>query len=326
MRSWFRHFGFKAAAAACVAVALLSPAASRADELPNLITVVCGYPPGSGADITVRFFAEKLKEMSGKTVIVENRPGALTTIAAAKVSQSKPDGSTVFITAGTFSSAPPLFKKLPFNPAKDFTPVTTIAKVAFVVAVGSKSPIKNIAELIAYLKSKGDTASFGYSSPFSLGATELFKSMAGLTPRAVAYQNSQDLQRELLSGYLDFVIQDASFTLGQISAGALRGVAVTTEQRSALLPDLPSLAEAGLKGYDLPAWWGVWLPPGATPELVARFQTMFNAMLTRDDTKAFMAKLGLEPFPGSSGELAKFQAAQIERWTMITKLAKIIPQ
>jgi tripartite-type tricarboxylate transporter receptor subunit TctC len=307
-------------------MSLVSSLASRADELPSLITVICGYPAGSGADVTVRFFAEKLKELSGKTVIVENRPGALTTIAAAKVAQSKPDGSTVFITAGTFSSAPPLFKKLPFDPAKDFTPVTTIAKVAFVLAVGKNSPIKDSGELIRTLKVKGEAAAFGYSSPFSLGATELFKSMAGLSPRAVAYQNSQDLQRELLSGYLDFVIQDASFALGQISAGSLRGLAVTTAERSTLLPDLPTLAETGLKGYDLPAWWGVWLPAGAKPELIEQMQTLFNSMLTREDTLMFMSRLGLEPFPGSSKALEQFQAAQIERWTMITKLAKIEPQ
>jgi tripartite-type tricarboxylate transporter receptor subunit TctC len=309
-----------------IGAAFLASPRSHAEELPNLITVVCGYPAGSGADITVRFFAERLHETSGKTVIVENRPGALTTIAALKVSQSKPDGSTVFITAGTFSSAPPLFKKLPYDPAKDFTPITTIAKVAFVVAVNNKSPIKTIGELIAHLKAKGDAASYGYSSPFSLGATELFKSMASVQPRAVAYQNAQDLQRELLAGDLDFVVQDASFTLGQISAGALRGIAVTTAQRSTLFPNLPTLAESGLEGYDLPAWWGVWLPPGAKPELVAQLQTIFNDMLTRDDTKAFMTKFGLEPFPGSAAVLAQFQTDQIARWTMITRLAKIEPQ
>jgi tripartite-type tricarboxylate transporter receptor subunit TctC len=176
------------------------------------------------------------------------------------------------------------------------------------------------------MKAKGDDGSFGYSSPFALGATAQFKSMTGLRTRAVAYQNSQDLQRELISGYLDFVIQDASFTLGQISAGALRGLAVTTIERSALLPDIPSLDEAGLKGYDLPAWFGVWLPPGAKPELVSQLETTFNAAVKREDAKAFMAKLGMEPFPGSSAALTKFQAAQIARWTEIVKLAGIEPQ
>ena len=320
--------GLRSALAFVIAagIAALAPSLARAQELPNLITVVCGYPPGSGADITVRFFAERLHEMSGKTVIVENRPGALTTMAASRVAQAKPDGSVIFITAGTFASAPPLFKKLPFDTDKDFTPITTWLKVAFVVGVDAKSPVKTIGDLLAKLKSKGDAAAFGYSSPFSLGATELLKSMAGVQPRAVAYQNAQDLQRELLAGDLDFVVQDASFLLGQIAAGTMRGLAVTTAERSALLPDLPTLQEAGLKGYDLPAWWGVWMPPGAKPELVERLQTMFNDMLKRDDTKSFMVKFGLEPFPGSSKALATFQVDQIARWTLITKLAKIEPQ
>ena len=310
-----------------VAAMLVMPAVVHAQSvLPSLVTIVCGYPPGSGADITVRHFAEKLHEESGKTVVVENRPGALTTIAAVKVAQSKPDGSTIFITAGTFSSAPPLFKKLPFDPTKDFTPVTTLLKVAFVVAVAANSPIKSMSELNAYLKTKGEAASFGYSSPFSLGATELYKSMTGIQARAVAYQNAQDLQRELMAGFLDFVVQDSSFLMGQIAAGNMRGLAVTTADRSILLPDLPTLAETGLSGYDLPAWWGVWLPAGAKPELIAELESTFNRILTREDTKAFLPKFGLEPFPGSSKALAAYQADQIQKWGTITKLAKIEPQ
>jgi tripartite-type tricarboxylate transporter receptor subunit TctC len=313
-------------AAALIGVLAWQGPVAAQDYLPREIQVVCGYPAGSGADITVRHFAEKLREETGKQVIVENKPGALTTIAAVKVVQSKPDGGTIFITAGTFSSAPPLFKKLPFDPARDFTPVTTILKVAFVVGVPTRSPVQSMAGLTAMLKQKGDKASFGYSSPFSLGATELYKKMAGVEARAVSYQNSQDLFRELGSGELDFVIQDSSFLIGQIDAGNVRGLAVTTAQRSLLLPNLPTLSESGVPGYDLPAWWGVWLPAGAKPELVAQLETVFNRILTREDTRAFLPKFGLEPMPGSSKELAVFQADQIRKWSEIVKLAKIEPQ
>jgi tripartite-type tricarboxylate transporter receptor subunit TctC len=318
--------------AGLTAVAVLSVSCIsvvQAQDYPaKSITVVNGYAAGAGPDVPIRYFAEKLRELSGKPVIVENRPGALTNIAAEAVARAKPDGYTVFITAGnsTMAANPYLFRKLPYDPQKDFTPVTTLYQTAFVLVVNSKMPVKSLAELTAYLKQKKDRASYGYSGSLGLATAELYKSMAGLDTPGISYKSLQQSIPDVLSGALDFIFQDAAVIREQTRAGQFRALAVTPQRRTAVMPDVPTMSEAGFPGYDLSGWFAAYLPANAPAAIVERLSGLLNQIVANDETNKFLTGNGLDPMPGSPQKLAQFQSAELEKWGRILKAARVEPQ
>jgi tripartite-type tricarboxylate transporter receptor subunit TctC len=322
------HASMRLAGAAIFTALVASPAWAQADFPNREIHVICAYAPGTGADIITRFWAEKLGKVSGKTIVVENKPGALTAIGAEFVKQAKPDGYTILITAGnsTMASNPFLFKKLSYDPQKDFTPVTTLMTLPFVLGVDPKSPIKSVPELTALLKQKGDKASFGYSSSFALAATELYQSIAGTKAIRVSYKGTPEIMPDLAGGQLDFIFSDATYLLGQEREGRFRALAVTTAKRSALAPHLPSMQEAGVPGYELSAWWGAWLPAGAPQPIVDKFAGWLNQAVALPETKSGLAPLGAEPFPGNAKVIAELLPKSLEQWGKVIKLAGIEPQ
>lgn len=320
--------GFRAAAAAAL-FAFTVPFAAAQDYPAREIRSLCNYGPGSGADIMVRFYSDRLSKLLGKPVIVENKMGANGTIATDALAKSKPDGYTILITpaSSTIVSAPYLFKNLPFDSTKDFTAVTTIAKVSFTILVDAASPIRTAGDLVAHLKSKANQGFYGTSNIGGVIAGELFKAKAGLRTTYVPYKQNPQALTDLLLGQLDFLAFDATWAVGQSGPGGkLRIVAVASEKRSSALLDVPTLAEAGYGGGDVAPWWGVVVAAGTPKPIVDRLSALFNQITAAEDTKQFLARAAFDAFPGSSEQMQALMKTDAERWRGYVELAKIQPQ
>jgi len=292
------------------------------------LKVIVGYPAGSGADTSVRFYSAKLAEVSGHPVIVENRAGMISSLGADAVAKSKPDGYTILLASASSSHAANLvlFKKLPYDPVKDFTPVTTLYRTTFFLMVNAKSPHRNVAELTAALRAAGSKASYGYGSPPALAAAEFYKQRAGLQAVGIAYKTSAASLAEMYSGALDFQFIDATFASAQIRAGKMRGLAITSGQRSTLI-DLPTMAEAAnIPEFDIAPWWAVFLPANAPPQVVARLEGWFNQVVLMEDTRKYLAGNGAEPLPGNPKMVADLLTKEISKWATLAKIAKIQPE
>jgi tripartite-type tricarboxylate transporter receptor subunit TctC len=309
-------------------VPLLLTSAAHAQDYPTRdITTVCPFAAGTGADITVRYFSAKLSDVLGKPVIVLNKAGATGNIASETVAKAKPDGYTISITpaSSTMAAAPHLYKKLPFDPVKDFTPVTTLASLSFVLIVDARKPIHSVADLIAHLKAR-DGGFYGGSNNTGIVAAELFKDAIGIDAKRVAYKNIADSVNDMIAGHTDFTFTDATWVVEQAKAGRIRALAVTSARRSSVLPDVPTLAEAGFPGIELEPWWGVFLPAGAPQPVVTKLASAFDRILAMPETTEFLTRFANEPFPGTPDSLRDLLAKEIKRWGELVKLAKIEPQ
>ena len=292
------------------AASLSLPATAPAQDYPNKdIHALIGFAAGSGADILGRFFTAKLAAKLGRTVIVDNKPGAIGNIAAEAAARAKPDGYTILIAAGSasFAANVHLFKKLPFDPIKDFTPVTTLASLPFLLVVSPQSPAKSVRELTALLKQKAGKAFYGQSNTTGLASAELYKRIAGFEATRVAYKVTADAMNELLAGQTDFMFMDAVFGLEQARSGKLRALAVTSGERSSLAPELPSMIEGGVPGFDLTAWWGVYLPAGAPQPIVDRLAELCVAANSDPKVKEVLSTFVLEPALGFKETNALYQ-------------------
>ncbi|MSQ52298.1 MAG: tripartite tricarboxylate transporter substrate binding protein [Betaproteobacteria bacterium] len=315
---------------ASMAVIALAPiAAAQAQDYPNReIRSICNFAVGSGADILVRWYSDRLSRLSGKPVVVENRPGAQGNIATDLAAKSKPDGYTIMITPGssTLAAATHLFRKLPFDPIKDFTPVTTVAKLSFALAVNASNPINSIADLKDHLRKKTGDGSYGTGSNTGQVAAELFKEMSSLKTQNVNYKTTGDAMRDLLGGQLDFISYDITFLSGQHRGGKVRVLAMTSGSRVGAFPDIPTLAESGYPGYDLTPWWGVVAPAGTPRPIVERLSAWFNEITNSDETKKFLSNVATDAFPGNADLMAKLIRQDTENWGRFVKLAKIVPE
>jgi tripartite-type tricarboxylate transporter receptor subunit TctC len=292
------------------------------------IRVICGYAPGTGADILVRYFAEKLRKFTNRPMVVENKPGAGTTIAAEYVARAKPDGFTLFINPGNgMAGNPYLYKSLSHNVIDDFAHVTTLVKLPFLLVVSEKSPIKTMPEFLAAMKAKGEKASYGYPNNISLAAGELLKERIGLKAVQVPYKSTPEALNDMNSGNIDYLWADATFGLGQHRNGRLRALAVTTSTRSGLEPSLPTVQESGVPNFHLQAWWGAWFPAKTPQPIVNKTSEWLNQILDDPETKERFAKAAIaEPFPGNPDSLREYLKQDIPRWAEVFKIAKIDPQ
>ena len=317
------------AAAACLAGLLaMLPVIAVADDYPSRpIHMYNGFPAGSGADVITRFYGDKLRSLAGQPVIVENKVGALGNIAADAVVHAKPDGYTVLITPNSAAAANVhLFRNLPFDPVKDLVPVTTVARLPFVLVVSGKSPVRSVAQLNETLRGKAGKGTFGYANSTALASAELYKSQADVPAGAVAYKGVPQSVTDLIAGELDFVFADATFAVPQIEQGALRALAVTSAARSAALPGVPTMMESGVPRYDLVAWFAAFLPAGTPQPIADRLSAWLNQIQATDEAREFLLKLATETFPGSPKSLAGFQRSEIDKWGAIVRAAKIEPQ
>ena len=309
-----------------IVVLLLAPLGALAQDYPaREIRSICNFAPGSGADIIVRYYSDQLAKLAGKPVVVENRPGAQGSVASAFVAKSAPDGYTIHITpaSSTLASAPHIWKQLPFDPLKDFATVTTINSLSFVVAVDAAKPIKSIQELLNSLKQKPDHGFYGTQSNSGQIAAELIKASTGLQTTYVPFKVTGDAFTALLAGSIDFMSVDASWARGQPK---VRILAVTATRRATALPDVPTLAEAGVPGVDVAPWWGVVVPAGTPRPIIDKLSGWFNQIVASEETKQFHARFAIDPMPGTPESMAALLKTEIERWGGFVKLAKIQPQ
>jgi tripartite-type tricarboxylate transporter receptor subunit TctC len=313
---------------ATLAAAALSTAVAAQEYPAREIRSICNFAPGSGADILVRFYSDKLAKLAGKPVIVENKPGANGAIATGDLARSKPDGHSIMITpaSSTIAAAPYLFKNLPFDTTKDFQAVTTIATLSFVILVDAAKPIKNVKELIAHLKTRPNDGFYGTSNNTGVIAAELFKQAAGLKTTYAPYKQNTQALTDLLQGQVDFLSYDATWAAGQVKGGRVRVLAATAAKRSVAFPDVPTLGELGFGKNDVTPWWGVVVPAGTPRPIVERLAGWFNQITNEEDTKQFLARAAFDPFPGSPDQMSALLKSDATRWKGYVELAKIEPQ
>ncbi len=304
---------------------------ARAQTYPDRqITAICNFPAGTGGDTFVRYFGGEFSKIIGKPVIVDNRGGALGNIGTEAAAKAKPDGYTILIAPGssTMAAAVSTFKKLPFDPIKDFIPITTLSKLAFVIVVDAKSPHKTLAELTAFLKAKGDKATYGQAANTGLVMAALYKRGAGLTGLQMAqYRDMQTPLNDLYAGQLDFLAADFPWATEQAKAGKIRILATSSDTRSPSAPDVPTMVEAGVRDFgSLTPWWSVFAPAGTPKPVTDALETAFNKVTASEDTKKWLGALGSEVFPGNSKMLAELLEKEIKNWAVYVKLAGIEPQ
>jgi tripartite-type tricarboxylate transporter receptor subunit TctC len=307
----------------------LAPLHAAAQDYPaREIRSICNFSAGSGADILVRWYSDRLAKLAGKPVVVENKVGVQGNIATEYVARSKADGYTIMITpaSSTLAAARHLFKQLPFDPDRDFTPVTTLAKLSFAIAVDAKSPVRTIAELTEYLKKKPGHGHYATGSNTGQVTGELYKSMAGLKTTYVPYKQTMSALTDLLGGEVDFMTYDVTFLISQVRSGRVRMLAITSAARLATLPEVPTMVESGFPGYDLTPWWGVVVPAGTPKPIVDQLAAWFNQITASDETRKFLENLATDPFPGSPESMAALIRVEIEQWGKYVRLAKIEPQ
>ena len=326
MRRWT---ALKLVIAGMIAATLAMGVAAHAQTYPaREMRVIVGLPAGSGGDVVARFYADKLSQLAGKPVIVENKPGMILSLGADAVAKAPPDGYTILITSVTSSHAANVFnfKKLPYDPIKDFTPVALLHRSYFMLMVRADAPWKSVAELTEAMKTKGDKASYGYGAPPALAAAELYKSRAGLQAVGIPYKTSVASLSEMLSGEIDFQFIDSTTGTPLREGGKLRALAVTTGQRVGGV-DLPTMAEAAdIPGFDIAPVWGVLLPAGAPLSIVARLESWFAQISKLDATRQFLANTHGAAFAGGAADLRDFIPKEIEKWRELSRLAKIEPQ
>ena len=305
----------------------LAPAA-QAQEYPSQdIRFICGFPAGSGADVLVRYFGEKVRQVANRTIIVENKVGAAGNIAAVYTARAKPDGYTVYVHAASAIAANMhLFKAPPIDAGKDLQIAAAINKQPFMVIVHANSPHKTLAELTEAMKKKGDKASYAQSNTSGKVIGELYKQATGVQAMEIPYRTANDSLNDFASDRLDYGMMDPVFALSQARAGRLRMLAVSTAQRMQAVPELPTMTEAGVPGVELLSWFAVMVPSATPRPNVDKLNKWFNEVLATEETKNFLASFGGDPFITTPENGQALFRQQIKEWEGHVRTAKIEPQ
>ena len=304
----------------------MQSAAQTYPEKP--VKIVVGFAPGGTNDILARLLAEKLQSKLKQTFIVENKPGAASSIGTDAVAKAAPDGYTILVSSsGGLTTNPVLMKSVPYDPVKDFEPIALLATFPLVVTVQPSLPVKNFQELVAFSKAskRGELDHGTPTTSFTLVAETLTEA-AGIKFNHVQYRGSGPTVVGLLGGETQVIIIDSPAVIPQIQAGKLKALAVTTGKRSAALPDVPTIAESGVAGYDIPIWTALMAPKGTPAPILATLRNAVGEILKESDTVQRMRKLGLEPGDTDSTALARRVESDIARWQRVAKAANIQPQ
>jgi tripartite-type tricarboxylate transporter receptor subunit TctC len=312
------------AAIAAAALLALAPGSVSAQEYPTrLITFVCAFPAGSGADVLVRYFADRVSRVAGQRVIVENRAGANGNIAAEFTARAKPDGYTVFIHAGSSTAANMhLFKNPPIDVLKELRGVQFINKQAFVLAVRADSPFKNVQELTAHLKKKGADTSYATTSTSGKVMGELYKQVAAVQAVEVPYKTGPESLNDLVSGAVEYGILDPVFALSQAREGRLRILAVGSSERMTSMAEIPTMTEQGYP-MDQLGWWGVFVPAATPDPVVNKLNALFAEVLKTEETKKFLNGFGGDVYIGTPAEVQALFIETADQWKGFVEMAKI---
>jgi len=307
-----------------IAVSALVPAIAFAQgKYPDKpITFIVPFAAGSATDQLARALGQSVTEQTKVTVIVDNKAGASGMIAAQSAAKAAPDGYTVLITTNTTHAANEhLYKKLPYDAVKDFAPVTGLGKGGQVLVVRTDSPYKSVADILAKAKKEPNKLSFGSGSSSSRVAGEMFKQLSHTEILHVPYKSNPNAITDLLGGQIDLMITDTATGVPQTKGGKLRALAVSTIKRMPMMPDVPTISEAGVKGYDMGYWFAAYVPANTPPAVVARLHELLVAGVKSAPARQFFDGAGAEPWTTTPAELAKFQAAETEKWGKVVKFA-----
>lgn len=308
---------------AAITMAVAAIPASAADFPTKPVRLVIGFAPGGGTDTTARALATKLTPAFGQQVIVDNRPGHSGTIAADITAKAVPDGHTVLLGTIALVINPSLAKKMPFDTFKDLMPVTQAVDSTNILIVHPSVPAKSVKELIELAKAKplnGGSSGIGGTGHL---AVELFNLQAGTKITHVPYKGGGPAMIDLLAGNIQLIFATAASSIAHIKAGKTRALAVTTAKRSALVPDLPTVAEAGLKGFEANNWNAFLVPAGTPRPIINRLNKELAAALLAPDIKDFLFKQGLDAAPGTPEALAKYMRSEYAKWAKVIKAAGI---
>lgn len=299
--------------------------ARAAEKYPSHpVRIIVSLPPGSGADTTARFLSKHLAEQFGQPFIVENRPGANSFIAAQAVATAAPDGYTLFVASNSpMTTNAAVFKHLPYDAIKDFSPIAPIARFPMVLVVPANSPYRSVADLVSAAREAPGKLNFASGTATYQVVLELFHEQNGIKATHVPYKGTSAALADLAGGVVQYSLADVSAALPLIRGGKLRPLAVTSAKRIKDLPDVPTMQESGNKGYEAYAWTAAFFPAKVDAAIVARVSDAVQALVRSDEGRAFMANLGGESFVGGPETLAAFQKDELESMRRIAKLANI---
>jgi tripartite-type tricarboxylate transporter receptor subunit TctC len=291
------------------------------------VQFVVPFSAGSATDQIARAFGQEFGKEAKQPVVVDNKPGANGFIAAQFVAKALPDGHTFLITTNTTQAANEhLYKKLPYDPVKDFEPVTALGRGGNILIVHPSVPAKSVAELIQLAKAQPGKLSFGSGSSASRVSGELFQQMAGVQLLHVPYKSNPLAINDLLGGQINMMFTDTATGLPQVKGGKVRALGVTSPKRTSLAPDVPTIAEAGVKGYELTYWFAAYLPAKTPQAIIDRANALLVNASQSEAAKTFFATTGTEVFTTTPAELAKFQASESQKWGRVIKAAGIEPE
>jgi tripartite-type tricarboxylate transporter receptor subunit TctC len=309
-------------------IASFIAAAAVAQEYPaKPITFVVPFAAGSATDQIARALGQSVAEQSKQSVVIDNKPGASGFLAAQQVAKASADGYTVLITTNTTHAANEhLYKSMPYDPVKDFVPVTLLGKGGQIMIVNPKVEAKTVGEFVALAKKNPGKLTFGSGSSSSRIAGELLQQMAGIQILHVPYKSNPLAITDLLGGQIDMMITDTATGLPQVKGGKVRALGVTARSRTPLAPDIPTIDEAGVKGYEMGYWFAAYVPARTPPAVVTRLQEMLVAATKSTAAKSFYESTGTEVVTSTPEDLRKFQAAESQKWGRIIKAANIQPE
>jgi tripartite-type tricarboxylate transporter receptor subunit TctC len=311
-------------------LAALPARAETADDYPQRnVTFLCPFPPGGGTDILTRMLAQELQDRLKRPVIVENRPGAGTVIAAQAAAKAPPDGYTIFLApVTTLAIGPSVYKSLPYDTVKDFAPVGLVGSSQFALIANPNLGVNTLPELIALIKSKNGQISYGTSgasTPHHL-FMEMFLRMIGGKAQHVPYRGSVAAMTDVISGHIPFMVVDLAVAIPAINEGKVKAFGVTSPNRVKAMPDLPTIAEAGVPGYGAAGWFSVVAPAGTPRPIIDKLNAILTAFVNRPDIQDRMNALAITPVTSTPDELARFIPAEIKKWAQVVKDAGIEPQ
>ena len=292
------------------------------------VKIITAFAAGSASDMVARLLAQELQSEYGQSFIVENKPGASGIIAAEFVAKAPADGYTLLLSTNTINSGNPhLFKKLPYDPIKDFTPVARVCNFLFILVVSADQPIKSVSDLKSFAKANPSKVSFAYGNSTGQIAGAAFNNLAGLNALAVPYKSTPQALTALIGGEVSYLFVDLASSQALLKAGRLRALAVTTESTSKLAPELPTVAaSANLPGFDLAAWVGILGPAALPADITAKLSASINRIVARKEVGEKLTSMGADVSPGTSAELQAYMSQQYVAWRDKIKAAGIQPE
>jgi tripartite-type tricarboxylate transporter receptor subunit TctC len=292
------------------------------------ISIIVPASPGGAIDLVARLSGQKMSEAWGKSVVIDNKSGATGTIGTDFVARATPDGHTLALVASSHAINPSMFKKLPYDTLKSFEPVVLTHVVPLILVISPTLPAKNLKELIAYIKANPGKLTFASSgnggAPHMSG--ELFKSMIGGDLMHVPYKGSTDAHPDLIKGRTAIMFDTVAAVMPHVRSGAVRAIAVTTLKRASIAPEIPTMVEAGLRGFETSTWGGVLAPAGTPKDVVAKLNAEFNRDLNLPDVHKKLTDAGIEPAGGTSQQFSDFIKSEMQKWAKVAQDAHVEPE